>query len=114
MTVVATYLDAIATHDWDRLRATLADDVVRTGPYADTYTGRDAYVAFLSELMPTLPGYAMDVARVTYVDEGRRAFAELTETVTMNGTPTVTPEVLVLDLTPDGLISRIVIYTRRG
>jgi ketosteroid isomerase-like protein len=112
--VVEDYLEAVATQDWQRMGATIRDDVVRIGPYGDVYSGRAAYVEFLSGLMPTLPGYAMDVAGVTYVDDGRRAIAELSETVTMDGTALVTPEVLLFDLDGDGRIARIEIFTRRS
>jgi ketosteroid isomerase-like protein len=111
--IVERYLEAIAAQDWDALRATVRDDIVREGPFGDVYRGVDPYVEFLSAVMPTLPGYSMDVARVTYVDDGRRAFAELSETVELDGTPTVTPEVLVFDL-DDGLITHVAIYTRRS
>jgi hypothetical protein len=111
--VVEGYLAAVATQDWNGLRAAVRDDIVRVGPYGDTYTGVESYVAFLSALMPTLPGYAMEISRVTYVDEGRRAFAELSETVEIEGRSTVTPEVLVFDLDESGLIARVEIYTRR-
>ena len=111
--VVERYLRAVASHDWDTLRASVTPDVVRTGPFGDVYSGRDDYVHFLAELMPALPGYSMDIARVTYVDDGRRAFAELAETVTINGAPTVTPEVLTFAIDDDGLISQVTIYTRR-
>lgn len=111
--IVEDYLDAVATQDWDRMRAAIRDDIVRIGPFGDVYKGRDAYVEFLSALMPTLPGYSMDVARVTYVDDDR-AVAELSETVTMDGTPVVTPEVLLFDLDADGLIGRVEIFTRRA
>jgi len=110
--VVEGYLDAVATKDWDRLRASVTEDVVREGPFGDVYTGVDSYVEFLATLMPTLRGYAMDVARVTYVEDGRRAFAELSETVEMDGRSTVTPEVLVFDLDGDERIARVTIYTR--
>ena len=112
--VVENYLDAVATQDWERMRAAIRDDIVRIGPFGDVYTGRDAYATFLSELMPTLPGYSMDVTRVTYVDNDRRAVAELAETVTMNGEPLVTPEVLLFDLDGDRRIARIEIFTRRA
>ena len=112
--VVEGYLEAVAGQDWDRLRAAVAGDVVRIGPFGDVYTGRDDYVAFLSELMPTLPGYSMDVAKVTYVDDGRRVFAELAETVEMDGALVVTPEVLAFDLDENGVITRIEIFTRRS
>jgi ketosteroid isomerase-like protein len=112
--VVEGYLDAVARHDWDRLRAAVTEDVVRIGPFGDTYTGRDTYVEFLSNLMPTLPGYSMDVARVTYLEGGRRAVAELSETVSVDGSPLVTPEALLFDLDEAGLITRVEIFTRRA
>ena len=77
--IVERYLQALTTHDWTGLRECLTDGVVRVGPFNDEYRGRDAYVDFLSALMPTLPDYSMDVHRVTYVDS--LAFAELSETV---------------------------------
>ena len=101
MGVVEDYLAAVTGHDWDALRALVRDDVVRTGPYHDRFDGRDAYVTFLSGLMPNLPGYAMDVSAVTYTDGGRRAFAELSETVAVDGAPLVTPEVLVFAIDED-------------
>jgi predicted ester cyclase len=110
---VEDYLDAVATQDWERMSARISGDVVRIGPFGDVYTGRDDYVKFLSDLMPTLPGYSMDIARVTAVDEGRRVIAELSETVEMDGKPLVTPEVLLFDLDAAGLIQRIEIFTRR-
>jgi ketosteroid isomerase-like protein len=114
MDVVERYLAAIAGGDWDALRAVVAENVVRIGPYGDVYEGRESYVGFLSAVMPTLHGYAMDVTRVTYVDDGRRAYAELSETVTMDGRETVTPEVLVVDLDAAGLVVRVEIFTRRA
>jgi len=77
--IVERYLAALCGHDWDALRSCLCDDVVRVGPFRDEYRGVDAYVEFLSALMPTLPGYSMKVSRIAYVDD--LAFAELAETV---------------------------------
>ena len=111
---VEAYLTAVATQDWPALAAAVTDDIVRIGPFGDVYTGRDAYVGFLSALMPTLPGYSMDIARVTYVDNRARAVAELSETVEIDGSPLVTPEVLLFDLTADGRIERVEIFTRRA
>ena len=105
MTIVERYLDAITGHDWERLRACLRDDVVRVGPFGDEYVGRDAYVDFLSGLMPTLPGYSMEVSRVTYA--GDVAFAELAENV--GGVRT--EEALVFELI-DGQIGRVDIFIK--
>ena len=71
---------------------------------------KDEYVAFLSDLMPTLPGYSMDVTRVTYVDS--LAFAELSETVEVDGTPLRTPECLTFELADDGRIQRVEVFTQ--
>ena len=112
--VVEGYLEAVASQDWPRMRAAICDDVVRIGPFGDVYEGSEPYVEFLSALMPSLPGYSMNVARVTYLEANRRAVAELSETVTVDGAPLVTPEVLLFDLDADGLIARIEIFTRRA
>jgi ketosteroid isomerase-like protein len=111
--VVESYLAAVVSHDWDGLRNCLREDVVRVGPFRDEYRGRDDYVAFLSELMPSLPGYSMDVARVTYTDDHHLAFAELAETVTVDGSPLRTEESLVFELDGDGeRITHIDIYIK--
>jgi hypothetical protein len=88
----------------------VTEDVVRVGPYGDTYTGRADYVAMISGLLPSLPGYAMDIERVVYV--GDVAVAELSETVEVDGAPLRTPESLVFDLGDDGRIRHISIYTQ--
>ena len=103
--IVERYLDAVIRHDWDGLRACLVDDVVRVGPFNDEYRGRDAYVDFLSALMPTLPDYSMDISRVTYADG--LVFAELAENVA----GTRTDEALVFELDGDR-IARIDIFIK--
>jgi hypothetical protein len=108
---VTRYLDAVVAHDWPTLGTTVSADVVRIGPFGDVYRGREAYVAFLADLMPRLEGYAMRVDRVLEV--GSVACVELTETVTMDGTPTDTAESLVFDLDGSGAIARIAIYIRQ-
>ena len=107
--IVERYLDAIASHDWDVLDECIADDIVRVGPYGDRYTGRDSYLAFIADLMPKLPGYAMKLDRVTYVGDAR-AYAELSETVELDGRPMRTPEVLVVELNGDGRITRVDVF----
>jgi ketosteroid isomerase-like protein len=106
---VGRYLHAIASHDWDIVGQCLVDGVVRIGPYGDRYHGRADYLAFIAGLMPKLKGYAMNVARVTYASD-TLAFAELSETVELDGKPMVTPEVLVFELAGDGRIARIEIF----
>jgi ketosteroid isomerase-like protein len=107
--IVESYLDAIASQDWDVVNECIADDIVRVGPYRDRYAGRDEYLAFIADLMPKLRGYAMKLDRVTYANDAL-AFAELSETVELDGKPMRTPEVLVFELTGDGRITRVDVF----
>ena len=111
----------MVAHDWETMGACVTDDVVRVGPYGDTYRGRADYVAFIATLLPTLPGYRMDVSRVVYADGGRVATAELSETIDAPSGPLRTPESLVFDIDgingingiDGGLIGHIAIYIQR-
>lgn len=107
--IVERYLRAVATQDWDVVDECIADDVVRVGPYRDRYAGREEYLAFIADLMPKLKGYVMKPGRVTYAND-TLAYAQLTETVQVDGKPMVTPEVLVFELTDDGRIARVEIF----
>jgi hypothetical protein len=98
----------MAAHDWDAMGQCLANDIVRVGPYCDTYRGRDDYVAFISALLPSLPGYRMEIDRVVYAASS--AWVELSETVDVAGAPLRTPEGLVFDLNADALIDHIAVY----
>ena len=109
--VVVRYLDSMVAHDWRSMAACLAEDVVRVGPFGDTYTPRDTYVAFLSDLMPALPGYSMRIDRVQSI--GRTVLVELTEVVEIGGAPLETPEALVFDLDDEDRIAHIAIYIQR-
>ncbi len=101
----------MVAHEWDALGACLTPTVIRVGPFGDTYTPRDRYVAFLSELLPNLEGYSMHLHRVFYCD--RVALAQLSENVTLDGVDTETREALVFDLDEDGRIERIEIFIQR-
>lgn len=111
MGVVERYLAAVAEHDWDVLAACVAEDVRRVGPFGDVYEGREAYVSFLRELMPTLVNYRMDVSRVVHADEV--VVAEVSERMDWEGKSLRTPESLVFDLDDEGRIRHISIYIQR-
>lgn len=109
--LVEAYLEAVASHDWDRLAGCLAEDVVRVGPFGDTYGPRSPYIAFLTKLMPSLENYSMSVGRI--VAFGATVLAELTESMQWDGKMIDTPEALVFDVDKDERIERIVIYIQR-
>jgi ketosteroid isomerase-like protein len=110
---VRRYLDAMVQGEWDALAACLAPDVERLGPYGDDYRGVDEYVPFLRATIEALEGYVMRVDRVVAAGEAV-VVAELSETVTMNGTRLETPEALVFDLAPDGRIARVAVFLRKS
>ena len=111
--VATRYLEALARLDWEEVTDCLAPDVVRHGPYGDDYRGVPAYLAFLQETMPALPGYRLDIDRVTDLDS-RRALVELRETIDIESGPLVTWECLVFDMDADGLLEEIAIYIRQA
>lgn len=108
--IVERYLEALVSRDWGTFASCLCENIVRVGPYRDTYTSKAEYVEFISELLPQLQDYAMEVTRITYAATGTVAFAELTETVTINGTPFQTPECITFDVADDGRIARIEVF----
>ncbi|MDQ1534807.1 MAG: hypothetical protein QOF28_2568 [Actinomycetota bacterium] len=111
--VVRRYLDAMVARDWEGLAACLAPDIERRGPYGDDYRGVDAYVPFLRRTLESLDDYVMRVDRIS--DLGANVvLAELSETVTIDGSRLETPEALVFDLAPDGRIARVAIFLRRS
>jgi len=112
MRVLDTYFEALRAQDWERLATCLAEDVHRTGPYLDVVRGREAYVAFLSGVIPTLKNYELRVVRVRPVDADS-AVVELTEIVDVGGVRTEFPEVLLFDFNEAGSIVRIDIYIKR-
>ena len=109
---VRRYLDRLVCHDWAAVAACLHPDVVRIGPFADTYSSRDDYVRFLSSLLPTLVKYELAIERLVARDSV--VMVQLSETMELGGSMDVTREVLVFDTDPAGLIIRIDIFIQRS
>ena len=119
--LVARYLRAVAAQDWATVQACLSPAVVRRGPFADDFAGRAPYLEFLRRTMPALPGYRMDLDHVTATGSGTgqaagtaggtRIFAELRETVVVDGEPVLTEECLVFEV--GRRIEAVSIYIRR-
>lgn len=107
------YLHALARQDWDDVAGCLATEVVRHGPFGDDFEGPAAYLSFLRRTMPSLPGYRMEVDRVTTLGD-QRALVELRETVTPDGGALTTHECLVFEVNADGLLREISVYIRQA
>jgi ketosteroid isomerase-like protein len=109
--VVERYLAALPAHDWDAVRACLAPDVVRFGPYNDDFRGRDDYARFLASAIEPLSGYELVVDRT--VTDGRTALVELSETIDDGDQGRLrTAEAVVFDVDDEGLIARVAVYLR--
>ncbi len=107
------YLRAVAGQDWETVERCLAPTVGRDGPFGDDVEGIDDYMGLLRRTMPSLPGYRMDLDRVTELGGGR-VLVELRETVEIDGAPVVTDECLLLAVDDDDRITRVSIYIRRA
>jgi len=110
--VLERYFAALRSQDWASLAECLADDVRRTGPYRDVVEGKQAYVQFLSRVIPTLANYRLEVTRVRKIGDAS-AIAELTETLDVDGVSRDFPEALLFDFDDEGRILRIDIYVKR-
>jgi SnoaL-like domain len=110
--VAVRYLQALAHQDWVALTVCLSADVIRHGPFGDDFTGA-AYVPFLQRTMPSLPGYRMDIDRVSELGE-QRVLVELRETIELENGPLVTHECLLFAISSDGLVEEISIYIRQS
>ncbi len=112
MEVLDRYFQALRDHDWVGLGDCLAADVRRTGPYLDVVRGKQAYVRFLSRVVPALPNYTLEVSRVRALPDGS-ALVELSETLDVDGVATAHPEALIFDFDGDGRILRVDIYIKQ-
>ena len=106
------YFESLRTQDWERLAGCLAEDVHRSGPYLDVVHGREAYVAFLAQVIPTLRSYDLRVSRVRTLAAGS-AVVELSEFADVAGTRREFPELLLFDVDATGLICRVDVYMKQ-
>jgi hypothetical protein len=111
--VLDRYVRAMQEHDWPALAETLSEDgVYRVGPFSDVVEGKDAYVAFLSGLLPTLRNYALTVDRTVELPTGE-ALVLLRERLDVDGVSQEFPEALLFDFDAAGRISRVTIYLQQ-
>ena len=78
--VVADFWKGIDSHDWELVASTLADDFVRIGmrdDEADTSTGKDTYMDFVSTVVSKMDHHDLRTDRITYSADGRRDAASL-------------------------------------
>lgn len=111
LATVERYLAALGAMDWPALGRCLAAEVCRTGPFLDVVRGRDAYVAFLAEVVPKLRGYRLDVHEVRALADGG-AVARISESMERGGVRETHPELICFDFDAEGRIQAIDIYLK--
>ena len=112
MEVLEHYVDALRAKDWSALADCLAPDVHRTGPYLDVVEGREAYLAFLSGVIPGLKNYDIRISRIDRL-EGGAALVRLSEFLDVKGVRTEFPEALIFEFDSEGAIARVDIYLKQ-
>lgn len=112
MQVLERYFDALRNHDWEGLATCLAEDVHRTGPYLDVVRGKQAYVEFLSGVVPKLRNHSITVSRMRRLDRDS-ALVELSESLDVDGARAEFPEVILFDFDEEGRILRVDIYIKQ-
>jgi hypothetical protein len=110
--IVLRYLDRMVAHDWPAMSECLHPDVIRVGPFGDTYSPREPYVEYLAGLLPTLVNYDLTIIR-TLAQESV-VIVQLAEAMELHGALDVTREVLVFDTDAEDLITRIEIFIQRA
>jgi len=111
--MVKRYLTCMAAHDWDGLAATIADEgLTRDGPFCDRIEGKQQYVDFLQNLIPTLKNYQLKVQRISAVSD-RASFVELSETFEIDGVGTEYPECILFECNDDGLIRHVSVFIKQ-
>ncbi len=109
---VDRYFEALHAHDWPAMRACLADDFIRRGPYADNwYPDPDLYVAYLAEVLPTYVNHSIEVTRRRATDGV--VTAEWTERMGPDEARNAVRVCLVMELDADGKIARIEAFLRK-
>ena len=110
--VIERYLQALVDGDWTTFASCLADGgFTRVGPYGDTYSTKADYVRSSPTSCRRWPATRWR-SRASPTRATASAFAELAETVAVDGTPLRTPECLAFELADDGRIRRVEVFTQ--
>ena len=109
---VEEYLASFASWDWDRFASILSDGGLRrVGPFMDVIESKDDYVAFLSQLTPTLANYEVRVDRISEIGP-QRFLVELSETFDVAGVRTEYPQADLFEVDTVGKIKGVSIFMK--
>jgi ketosteroid isomerase-like protein len=111
--VVMEFLACGGRRDFSGARALLDADVTRIGPGGDIKAGRDSYVAYLESVLGDVRDYRYEVRSTAVSIDGLGVMIEVDEALTQaDGTELAVSEAMAFDVTADGRIRRISVYTK--
>lgn len=106
------YFEAMERHDWATLRACLAEEFSRRGPYEEhAWDDPDSYVTFLRDLLPSLTGQRVQITES--FEAGDRVQVNVTETIVVDGAPHSVRVAATFELDRDGRIAKKEVFVRR-
>jgi len=113
MGAVEDYLHALSNREWGRLPEVFTEEgLVRSGPFADTIYGAEAYVDFLTDVCSPFESYRLDTRRISRSGD-RIVFAEIDEVIGRDGRVDAFPEVLLFELDERGKIRYVSVFMKR-
>jgi hypothetical protein len=110
--VVEGFIASLNAHDYDALRAFLADRFVRVGAQADVvvYTA-GGYIEWVKEVLRDVTIYGKVVHQIVYSPDRRSCFVEMTEFAALPGEGRRESSAIYLfGLEEDGRINRMALY----
>jgi hypothetical protein len=112
--VVMAFLACGGRRDFWAARALLDEDVTRIGPDGNVCSGRDQYLEYLGGVLGDVRDYGYEVRRCVVAEDGLTVLVEIDEHLTeADGAHQAVSEAMVFDLTPQGRIRRLSVYTKR-
>ena len=114
--VVREFYTALHDHDWERLAATMTDDVVRIGMQdteADTCRGKARYLEFVQSVIGRFDHHTMKIVQVFYSADGLHASAETIEEIRPPGGEMTTFHCLkAIEINEAGLITSFNLFQK--
>jgi hypothetical protein len=99
--------------DFSSAEVLLDAAITRIGPDGDLKSGRDAYLQYLVSVLGDVADYGYEVHRCVASTDGAVVLVEIDEHLTEpDGTEQAVSEAMVFDITQQGTIGRLSVYTK--
>ena len=106
--VIEQFFSRLIAGDWYGLRALLAPEMERIGPWGDRIVGRDRCIEMMTSI-PSGPSNVPDVHRIAYTPDRRSGFARSTAHPAL-GPVSEIEQILEFVMDDQGLVSLIGVF----